>query len=286
MKAPVFGVCWKAVTLRATVDPLTGEVSAPPHSKGVSAADEAALELAMQAAEHFGGTVRLVSAGSDGSESVLRSAAAFGLGELVHVEMSEDAPSEEAARCLAAQLGDALLVWCGDMSADRGSGAVPAFLAARLGASQALGLLAVDWPEAERPDGEVSIEATRRLDGGRRERLRVTAPAVVSCEGAAARLRRAPLPGVLSARSAPLKRQGSPGTAERPTGWQPRTVALEPFRPPARVVPPPVGASPRERIGELVGVGAEPATARAVTLEPLAAADAILEALRSWGELP
>ena len=49
-----------------------------------------------------------------------------------------------AAALAAAPRPGAGLVLCGDLSADRGSGSVPAFLAAHLGAAQALGLVAVE----------------------------------------------------------------------------------------------------------------------------------------------
>ena len=92
---------------------------------------------------------------------------------------------------------DVSVVVCGAWSIDRGSGSVPAFLAARLDAAQALGLVSLSFDASPRR----TIEAERRLDRGRRERLRVAAPAVLSVEGGSARLRRATLDRVLAARS-------------------------------------------------------------------------------------
>ena len=89
---------------------------------------------------------------------------------------------------------------CGDVSADRGSGSVPAFVAAELGVAQALGLV-----ERRPATATAARRVTRRLDGGRREVLAVTAPAVLSVEGAVARLRRASLPAELAARTAPIE---------------------------------------------------------------------------------
>ena len=63
---------------------------------------------------------------------------------------------------------------------------MPAFVAHALGSAQALGLTSVDV------GGAGEIVATRRIGFGRAERVRVTAPAVVSVEGSVASLRRGP----------------------------------------------------------------------------------------------
>ncbi|HET9091470.1 MAG TPA: mycofactocin-associated electron transfer flavoprotein beta subunit [Acidimicrobiales bacterium] len=274
---PVVAVCWKAVELRAGVDPVTGEVRPDPHSLGVSPADEAALEWALRTAEASGAAVRVVTAGGPEADGVLRRAAAAGAGELVRVALEPGSPSGEVARALAPHVAGARLVWCGDVSLDRGSGAVPAFLAAELGVAQALGLLEVE-PEA---DG-AGFTALRRLDGGRRERLRVGVPAVASCEGGTARLRRAALRRLLEARREPVRLEPAP-PPRRPA---PRVVGRAPFRPRARVVPPPPGDRALDRVRALMGGEAPAGRARAVTLRPEEAAEAILEALAAWGELP
>jgi electron transfer flavoprotein beta subunit len=289
---PTFAVCWKAVELRARVDPLTGAVSSDAASLGVSAADEAALEWALRCADRFGGAVRVVSVGSPAAEGVLRAAGAAGGAELVRVDAPDDLPSEAVADLLAETVGDAALVWCGDVSHDRGSGSVPAFLAHSLSAAQALGLVGVQVPEAvgdARAGGanEVVLVATRRLDGGRRELLEVRPPAVLSCEGGTARLRRAPLPGLLSARERHVRVvEPAAGRHAGSAGARVRVLSVAPFRPRARPVPPPPGSTARDRIRALTGIATEPRVARAVTLDPTEAAAAIVQALESWGELP
>ena len=180
---------------------------------------------------------------------------------------------------VAAGVGVAMVV-CGDWSLDRGSGSVPAFLAARLGAAQALGLARLH------PDASGLVHAERRLDLGRREVLRVRAPAVLSVEGATARLRRAPLPALLRARGAavdhlPAADPAATGVPE-PTG-PPRRG---PYRPRPRVLPgPDPGASARERILALTGALAERTPPQTVRLDPGPAADRILDQLRTWGYL-
>ena len=85
---------------------------------------------------------------------------------------------QQSAAALAAALrqeyGVPDLVLCGDLSADRATGSFPAFLAASLGAAQALGCVRL-----EPMDGH-ALKVHRRLDGGRREVLIVRPPAVVS----------------------------------------------------------------------------------------------------------
>ena len=93
-------------------------------------------------------------------------------------------------------------------------------MAAALDVAQALGLVDVGGVGGGEPLG-----VTRRLDGGRREVLAVTAPAVLSVEGAVARLRRASLPAELAARTAPI--EVVPG----PTGPVEHGDAVAPYRP-------------------------------------------------------
>jgi electron transfer flavoprotein beta subunit len=288
MSGPVFAVCWKAVELRSSIDPLTGEVTPDPLSLAASPADEAALEWALRSAERWGGRVRLVSAGGPAADPVLRQGAAVGATELVRVDLPVGWPSDRTARAVAPHVADAHLVWCGDMSADRGSGAFPAYLASELGVAQALGLVGLELlddgegPSSDGPGSGCRLELLRRLDGGRRERVLVDERAVLSCEGATARLRRATLGNVLVARAAPVALR----EAEPDPNPVPRIVSVGPFRPRARVVAPPAGPTARERTRALTGVAPGARTTRAVRLDPAGAAGAILEALDTWGELP
>lgn len=183
------------------------------------------------------------------------------------------------------------LVLCGDRSAERGTGALPAFLAHELGAAQALGLVGL-----EAADGHLVAE--RRLDGGRRERLRVPLPAVCSVEAAGLRLRRAGLPGLLGATSAAVPLSGSGDASGGPSFSPPvsspvgHSAGVEvgrarPYRPPTRIVPPPAGDVPRDRLLQLTGalVSHEPP----MVVGPVGAAeaaDALLEFLHRTGYLP
>ncbi|MEO7556464.1 MAG: mycofactocin-associated electron transfer flavoprotein beta subunit [Acidimicrobiales bacterium] len=265
--------CLKCVDGRPEVDPLTGEEHHDARTSGPSPADRAALEWALRLAEERHTEVIAISAGPALADTMLRDAVAAGAARAIRVELPDGAPSEAVAAALADALpADVDLVVCGDWSTDRGSGAVPAYLAARRGAAQALGLVTL-------ADDGIVIGAERRLDGGRRERLRVTAPAVLSVEGASARLRRAPLAAVLRARQAVVDVSLAPPVVV------PVPKRTGPYRPRARVLPPPTGADARERILALSGALVDREPPQLLVLEPAEAADRLLDQLRKWGYL-
>jgi electron transfer flavoprotein beta subunit len=273
-------VALKCVDLRPEVDPLAGTVRHDRRNSGFSPADAAALEWALRLGEAWRLPVTAITAGPPEAEVVLREAAAYGAGPLVRVPAEAGAPSESVARALGPRLGPAVVVCCGDYSADRGSGSVPAFLAAQLGAAQALGLTGL--VPGERGD----LVARRRLDGGRRERLRLGAPAVISVEPGAARLRRAPLSGLMAARHAVIETAADeaarPGPAASRRVHVLRTV---PYRPRPKTLPPPSGASPRDRLRALTGALSGRTPPRVVRASPEEAADELIRYLKDRGYL-
>ncbi|MFM7685622.1 MAG: mycofactocin-associated electron transfer flavoprotein beta subunit [Actinomycetota bacterium] len=240
---------------------------------GMSPADQAALEFALLQAQALGDTVVAVTLGPAGADRVLRDALACGAARAVRIDAPITTAGHDVAAAIAHHVVGASFLWCGDHSLDLGAGAVPAFLAAHLGAEQALGVI-----HAVLGDGEV--HATRRLDGGWREVLAVRAPAVISVEGATARLRRASLPAVRAAASAPIEVVAPSAPVEQPE------FIVRPYRPRARALPPPAGQSPLERLRVLTDAGAAAAArGEQLTLEPAAAAARIVQALREWGHL-
>jgi electron transfer flavoprotein beta subunit len=272
--------CLKWVDRRADVDRLTGEVHTDGRTSGSSPADQAALEWALQIGEAWARPVVVVCAGRAEVEPMLREALATGAGAARRIEFDQQAPSDAVAKAVAAAVAGSALVLCGAWSIDRGSGSFPAFLAAELGAAQALGLVGL---EVDRSSG-TQLLAERRLDGGRRERLAVSAPAVVSVEASTARLRRASMAGVLAARQMPIIHVPAPlgTTSARHRGDR---VRVGPFRPRPRVRPAPAGESPRDRVLAMTGTAHDRSAAKVLTLGPAAAADALLEQLRAWGYL-
>lgn len=238
---------------------------------GVSAADQAALESALEYAEHTNTEVTVLTVGPVGAERALRDALACGASRAVRVDADPTAHSADIARVVAPHVAEASLVWCGDYSLDRGSGSFPAHLADSLGVDQALGLVDLDLTNTDR------IRAVRRLDGGRREILSIAPRAVLSVEGSVARLRRAPLRALLTANDAVIEIDHASLVGEE--------TALVPFRPRARVLPAPVGTSALDRVRTLTDAGGAPSRSETVELTPDAAADRILSALREWGYL-
>ncbi len=278
-------VCMKWVALRPDIDPVTGSMSADDRWSGPSPADQAALEVALQLAEVSGEAVHVITVGTPASEAMLRDALAAGASAATRIHAHEHASSQ----AVAAAIGDTIrplqprLVLCGDWSLDRGSGSVPPFLAAELDYGQACGLVAVSVEGTDTERSEESgftLLAERRLDGGRRERVRISGPTVLSVEGSVALLRRATLGGTLSAQKIAI-------TVVTPKHALAATQAAQrvgPFRPRARVLDGPATSEPpRLRIEQLTGALTNRKPPQKLTLEPQAAADAILEQLAEWG---
>jgi electron transfer flavoprotein beta subunit len=270
-------VALKYVDLRPEVDPLTGTVRHDRRSLGLSLADAAALEWALRLGEAWELPVTAITAGPAWAQRVLLDAATFGAARLVRVPAEAGAPSEAVAHALAPLLGDAVVVCCGDYSADRGSGSVPAFLAGQLEAAQALGLTVLT------PEGTGVLVGQRRLDGGRRERLRVSAPAVISVEPGAARLRRAPLSGLMAASQAAIETAATDAVTDRRR--RVHVLRTAPYRPRPRTLPPPSGGSPRDRLLALTGSESERTPPRVVRATPEEAADELIRYLKDQGYL-
>jgi len=275
--------------LDAEVDPLTGAVSADPHDRGAGRPDLAALEHALRLAERWQARVVAATVGPGEADAMLRDALAAGAAEALRVEPASRTPGPRPAILIggpdaAAALATALiqrygvpdLVLCGDRSPDRGTGSFPAFLAGALNAAQALGVVRI---EAE-DDGKLRVH--RRLDGGRREVLLVSRPAVVSVEAAGVRLRRAGLPATLASGHAVIPVASAPTAIAGP---RVRVLGAHPYRPRPRELAGPSGSALR-RILELTGALAErtPPTVLG-PLSPGHAADELLGYLRRRGYL-
>jgi len=272
--------CLKWVDHKPDVDPLTGAVRTDWRTSGMSDADRAALEWALRLGTAWSQDVTAVTAGPRAAEAVLVEALSVGAARAVRVDLPSAAPSDVVARCIAGALGGVpMAVVCGVWSLDRGSGSVPAFLAAELGAAQALGLVSLE-PEAG------AVLAERRLDRGARERLRAPVPTVCSVEAASARLRRAPLPGVLSAPRRPVEVvRAEPGPRGQGLGLAASGAAVRtaPFRPRARELPAPASASARERVLALTGALVDREPPQTLVLPPAEAAAQLLSRLEGWG---
>ena len=272
------------------VDPLTGAVKANLRDRGPNGSELAALEYALRLGEKWDAQVVAATVAPVEADEMLRDALAVGAAQALRVEparwMARPRPvglvggEQQSAAALAAALrqdyGVPDLVLCGDLAADRATGSFPAFLAASLGAAQALGCVRL-----EPMDGR-ALKVHRRLDGGRREVLIVRPPAVVSIEAAGVRLRRAGLPATLARGNAAVTVARTPvATAARPI----RILGAHPYRPRPRELPEPTGTA-LHRTLELTGALVERTPPTVVgPLPPDQAASELLAYLRRCGYL-
>jgi electron transfer flavoprotein beta subunit len=277
---PLVVACLRIADLRPVIDPLDGRVTRDRWGVGLSPADAAALEYTLRIASAWNGRVLAVCVGPESVEPALREVAALGV-PVIRLPGIEErdvagyvAELADDERALAGTLlaavrpfGTPDLVLCGDRSVDRGTGALPAYLAHELGAAQALGLVALE------PDGTGKLLAERRLDGGWRERIRLTLPAVCSVEGAGVHLRRASLAGALAVGGvlAPEAEVATP-TASHGSSGALRFGPTRTYFPRVRVLPAPQSDDPRLRLLALTGalVAHDPPT----VVHPVDAAEA------------
>lgn len=281
--SPTVVACVNWVDLHPEVDPLSASVHTDARRGGFTDSDKAAVEVALTAAAERSAEVVLVSVAPAAADAALAELAASGASRALRVDGDSTLGASSVGRALAeaiAALGEVTLVVCGDSGAEWGSGSVPGFIAHHLGVAQALGVVELPGLGAG-GHGEGSFEAVRRLDGGRREVLEIAGPAVISVEGAVARLRRAPLGAVMAWRRRGIEAVSA--TAATPSGFVVEGTA--PIRPRARTLAAPHGDRALDRIVELTGALVERTPPRTVEAEPAEAAAAIVEQLRSWGYL-
>ncbi len=272
------------------VDPLTGAVRANLRDRGPNASELAALEHALRLAERWDAHVVAACVAPAGADEMLREALAVGAAQALRVEparwMARPRPVGMVGgeRGSAAALAEAVrrrygvpdLVLCGDVAADRATGSFPAYLAASLGAAQALGCVRLE------PVDGYALRVHRRLDGGRREVLMVRPPAVVSIEAAGVRVRRAGLPATLAKQDAAITAAATPAAA---AARRIRLLGVHPYRPRPRELPGPTGTA-LHRTLELTGALVERTPPTVVgPLSPGQAADELLGYLRRHGYL-
>lgn len=107
--------------------------------------------------------------------------------------------------------------------------------------------------------------------------LEIPFPAVISVEGAVAKLRRAALSASLVSRSSDI------AVVSGPFGRLPENE-VHPYRPRPRTLRAPAGDA-LARVRELLDIGGSEGQAESVVLDPPDAAAKILEQLRDWGYL-
>ncbi len=190
-------------------------------------------------------------------EPVLRQVAALGASVLrvpsLHHGLEHGYPRElgedehELARMMVAAIGPfgpPSVVMCGDRSADRGTGAFPAFVAHELGAAQALGLVALEvtgapggHPAGSRPSAGSTGDGASSSGCRCLRCVRWRRPGV--------RLRRASLAGVLDTEAMVVPVAGArPAVIGGYGQGQVQVGPTRPFAPRTRVLPAPGGTIP------------------------------------------
>lgn len=145
----------------------------------INESDNYALEEALLIKERVGGTVTVVTLGSEASEEVLRMSMAKGADSAIRLAGPEFEGSDPAAiaKALAAAIGELEfdLVLTGCMSSDMGYTQVGVALAEHMGLPHATYVT-----EMEIADGSVTVG--RELEGGLIEKLDMGLPSVVTIQ--------------------------------------------------------------------------------------------------------
>lgn len=245
--------------------------------------DLVACEVAVGLKQALGGAITVLTAGGVDADRGLRTALALGGDAAVRVALDGEGMSGGArtARLLAAALsaeGKPDVVLCGVRSPDSGSGAMPAALAEYLHLPLVTGVV-----KLEVENGALALE--RRLDGGRRELLRVRPPVVLTIEPSLATPHYPPVAARLRADRARVRVY----TAEElGVPNQEPVVHLDGLRPPrpmaARLVAPPPSFAARERLRFILAGGpSRGRTAARISGPAATVADELVRFLRANG---
>lgn len=218
----------------------------------VSPVDMVACEAAVRLKEASAATLALFTVGSGASEAGLRTAFALGADEATRVASTDGGLSggTRAGRLLAAAIArDPVdFVICGWRSSDSGSGAVPATIAERLGMPLVTNVVSIR--------GKDVLEIDRRLDGGRRQVVRVQAPAVLTVEESLCKPR---YPSIIARKRADRATVSVLTPGELGVELPASTLTLVRLQGPrplsARLVAPPARMGARERLAYILAGG-------------------------------
>jgi len=165
--------------------------------------DAFAVEEAVRLKESLGGSARVtaLSIGPARAVETLRKALATGCDDGVHID-DDGAPERDPWQIASMIAGFAAgrgfdLVFTGMQSEDRGSAQVGLLVGERLGLASVTGITAFEWF-----DGAMTVE--RELEGGRRCRLRLKPPALLTCQLGLNTPRYPTLPNIMKSKRAAL----------------------------------------------------------------------------------
>lgn len=253
------------------IDPISGQVDIERFVQVLNAADACAVEAAVRLKEQVGGTVQVLTLGSQDAEGTLRAALAIGANSALRLwnEQARDWSPFRVASALAAcirhqssTLPD--LILCGDSTSDWSSGIVGPALAENLGLPQITHVMQLELLHGQDEKAEGTAKASnalklrvrRRLERGYRELLEAEPPLLITVTGDLNEPRYPSLPAHLSAlRTAIPVLDPSGFIHERDSDHEDEMTLLEMHVPrplPKRIAAPDSRHSAFERIGEIV----------------------------------
>ncbi|AOS84781.1 electron transfer flavoprotein subunit beta [Chlorobaculum limnaeum] len=165
--------------------------------------DAFAVEEAVRLKEQLGGGARVtaLSIGPARAVETIRKALAMGCDDGVHID-DPDAPQRDPWQIASMIAGFAAgrgfdLIFTGMQSEDRGSAQVGVLVAEQLGLSSVTGITAFEWL-----DGSMTVES--ELEGGRKYRLRLKPPVLLTCQPGLNTPRYPTLPNIMKSKRAAL----------------------------------------------------------------------------------
>lgn len=207
--------------------------------------DEYALEAAAQIKEKSGGEVTAVTVGGEKAAETLRHCLAVGADKAVHINEAGADDALAIATALANQIKKMPhdLVFVSNKGTDSDRGAVGPMVAELLGLPY-VGLVT----EIEVEGGSATV--SRDVEGGAKEKFKVTLPAVLCAQkGVRGEPRYASLPAIMKAKKKPIETVTAEGDLASLRKVQVEKLEYPPARPPGRMVP---GESAADKAKELV----------------------------------
>ncbi|MFN8610444.1 MAG: electron transfer flavoprotein subunit beta/FixA family protein [Vulcanimicrobiota bacterium] len=207
--------------------------------------DEYALEAAAQIKEKSGGEVTAVTVGGEKAAETLRHCLAVGADKAVHINDGGADDALAIATALANQIKKMPhdLVFVSNKGTDSDRGAVGPMLGELLGLPY-VGLVT----EIEVEGGSATV--SRDVEGGAKEKFKVTLPAVICAQkGVRGEPRYASLPAIMKAKKKPIETVSPEGDLASLRKVQVEKLEYPPARPPGRMVP---GESAADKAKELV----------------------------------
>lgn len=165
--------------------------------------DEFAVEEALRIKEKFGGTVTIVSMGPQRATEAIRTALAMGADKGVHLNDAafEGADAYATAKALAAVIQKLpfQILLTGKQAVDLDNSQVFAALAEMLGIPQVSVVTKLEIAA----DGKSAV-AEREIEGGAKEVIQVSLPALFAAQKGLNEPRYASLPGIMKAKKKPI----------------------------------------------------------------------------------